>query len=211
MRLRCIPGATEKLENHPKIIQDEKCLKGKWHTQFSNNHPIHIEIGMGKGQFISTLAKQNPHVNYIGFEKFTNVLVRALGNLDDEAMENLYAIRMDVEEILDVFEEGEIERIYLNFSDPWPKDRHDKRRLTHHGFLERYEKVLTSGGKICFKTDNQLLFDYSLEEMEKHHWKVEKVTRDLHNSPYLEGNVMTEYEEKFVGLGMPIYRLEAFK
>ncbi len=211
MRLRSIPGATEKLETHPKVIKDEKNLKGKWHELFGNDHPIHIEIGMGKGQFISTLARQNPHVNYVGFEKFTNVLVRALGNLDDKDIGNLYAIRMDVEEILDVFEEGEIERIYLNFSDPWPKDRHDKRRLTHHGFLERYEKVLSSGGKICFKTDNETLFDYSSEEMEKYGWKTEKITRNLHHSPYVEGNVMTEYEEKFVGLGMPIYRLEATK
>lgn len=211
MRLRSIPNAQEKLETHPKVVKDEKSYRGKWHEKFGNENPIHIEIGMGKGRFVSTLADRHPDINYIGFEKFTNVLVRALHNLDDEKRENLYAIRMDVEEILEVFEEGEIDRIYLNFSDPWPKERHDKRRLTHKGFLDRYEKVLTPNGKICFKTDNQALFDFSLEQLEANGWKTEKVTRDLHSSPYVEGNVMTEYEEKFVSLGMPIYRVEATK
>ncbi|MCT4686187.1 tRNA (guanosine(46)-N7)-methyltransferase TrmB [Vallitalea sp.] len=211
MRLRNVKGSDKKVSEHSRIIEDEKDYKGKWNEKFGNNNPIHIEIGMGKGKFITTLAKNNPNINYIGFEKFTKVLVRALDNLDDEELDNVYAIRMDIEQILDVFEEGEIERIYLNFSDPWPKDRHAKRRLTHHDFLERYEKVLASNGRICFKTDNKHLFEFSLEEIEKHDWKTEKVTRDLHNSSYVEGNTMTEYEEKFVSLGMPIYRLEAFK
>lgn len=211
MRLRNVKGSDEKVSEHSRIIENEKDYKGKWNEKFGNDNPIHIEIGMGKGKFITTLAKNNPNINYIGFEKFTKVLVRALDNLDEEELYNAYAIRMDVEQILDVFEEGEIERIYLNFSDPWPKDRHAKRRLTHHDFLERYEKVLSPNGRIFFKTDNKHLFEFSLEEIEKHGWKTEKVTRDLHNSDYVEGNTMTEYEEKFVSLGMPICRLEAFK
>ncbi|GMQ61504.1 tRNA (guanosine(46)-N7)-methyltransferase TrmB [Vallitalea maricola] len=211
MRLRNVKGSDKKVSEHSRIIENEKDYKGKWNEKFGNDNPIHIEIGMGKGKFITTLAKNNPNINYIGFEKFTKVLVRALDNLEDEELDNVYAIRMDVEQILDVFEEGEIERIYLNFSDPWPKDRHAKRRLTHHDFLERYEKVLSPNGRICFKTDNKNLFEFSLEEIEKYGWKTEKVTRHLHNSDYVEGNTMTEYEEKFVSLGLPICRLEAFK
>lgn len=211
MRLRSIKNADERLVKHPRIVNNEKENRGKWEKIFDNNNPIHIEIGMGKGQFISTMAKNNPNINYIGFEKFTNVLVRALKNLTEENVNNVLAVRMDVEEILEVFEDGEIDRIYLNFSDPWPKDRHEKRRLTHHGFLERYNSILSPNGTLCFKTDNKDLFDFSLEEIEEYGWKLKNVTRDLHNSCYVEGNVMTEYEEKFVSRGMPIYRLEAYR
>lgn len=211
MRLRNVKDSDKKVSENLRIIENEKDYKGKWNEKFGNNNPIHIEVGMGKGQFITTLAKNNPDINYIGFEKFTKVLVRALNNLDEEELDNVFAIRMDAEQIVDVFEEGEIDRIYLNFSDPWPKDRHAKRRLTHHDFLERYEKVLSRDGRICFKTDNKSLFEFSLEEIEKHGWKADKVTRDLHNSDYVEYNTMTEYEEKFVSLGMPIYRVEAYK
>ncbi|MCT4545037.1 MAG: tRNA (guanosine(46)-N7)-methyltransferase TrmB [Vallitalea sp.] len=211
MRLRNIKDSDKKLDEHPKVINMEKEYKGKWNEKFGGDNPIHIEIGMGKGQFITSLAKNNSNINYIGFEKFTKVLVRALNNLSEEEINNVFVVRIDVEEILDIFEEGEIDRIYLNFSDPWPKDRHDKRRLTHHNFLEKYEKILSPKGKICFKTDNKNLFDFSLEELKKYNWNVEKVTRDLHNSIYVEDNTMTEYEEKFVSLNMPIYRLEAYK
>lgn len=210
MRLRNVVGAHEKLARHDLVINDAKEYKGKWQQLFNNDHAIHIEIGMGKGQFITTLAKKNPHINYIGFEKYTSVLVRALDKIDEEEnLNNIVVVRMDVEEILNVFEKGEIERVYLNFSDPWPKDRHAKRRLTHKNFLEKYKVILKEDGVICFKTDNKDLFDFSLEEIKNNGWVLSKVTRDLHNSDYLEGNVMTEYEEKFVEKGLPIYRLEA--
>ncbi|GKX30249.1 tRNA (guanine-N(7)-)-methyltransferase [Vallitalea longa] len=211
MRLRNVKDSDKKISIHPKVVKNEKNYKGKWNKIFNNDNPIHIEIGMGKGKFITTLAKNNPNINYIGFEKFTKVLVRALKNLEEEDLRNVLVIRMDAEEILDVFQEGEIDRIYLNFSDPWPKDRHDKRRLTHHNFLEKYEKILSPDGRICFKTDNKDLFEFSLEEIEKYGWKVEKVTRDLHSNDNGEDNIMTEYEEKFVSMGIPISRLEAVK
>lgn len=211
MRLRNVKDSDKKVSIHPKVVKEEKSYKGKWNEIFNNNNPIHIEIGMGKGKFVTTLAKNNPDINYIGFEKFTKVLVRALKNLDDEELENVLVIRMDAEEILEVFEEGEIDRVYLNFSDPWPKDRHAKRRLTHHNFLEKYEKILSPHGKVCFKTDNKDLFEFSLEEIQKYGWTVEKVTRDLHANADGEENVMTEYEEKFVSMGIPISRLEAVR
>lgn len=207
MRLRNVKGAREKIEGDNYTIKEPTEKKGIWHEVFGNNNPIHIEIGMGKGQFIMELARQNPNINYVGIEKYSSVLVRALDKRGELDQDNLYFIRMDAEDLNDVFEEDEVSQIYLNFSDPWPKERHAKRRLTSTQFLERYDKCLKGDGVVIFKTDNRELFDFSLEEVEQSKWELVNVTYDLHNSEYVEGNVMTEYEEKFSKEGKPINRM----
>ena len=157
------------------------------------------------------MAERNPEINYIGIEKYSSVLVRAVEKTENFEGENLRLIRMDAEEIEEVFAPEEVDRIYLNFSDPWPKDRHAKRRLTSARFLERYDHILAPDGRIMFKTDNRNLFDFSLEQIEEAGWILENYTYDLHNSKFNEGNVMTEYEEKFSAKGNPICRLTAYR
>ena len=209
MRLRHIKGAEEEIANSPYVIQDPKAVKGKWRQLFGNPNPIRIEIGMGKGKFIMELAAQNPDVNYVGIERYSSVLLRGLQKREQLELSNIYFIRLDALELAEVFEAGEVERIYLNFSDPWPKDRHAKRRLTSPAFLSVYEKILSDQGQIEFKTDNQDLFAYSLESIPSAGWTITEYTRDLHNSPMVLGNVMTEYETKFSSLGKPICKLIA--
>ena len=153
MRLRNVPGARETIIENKFSIQQPEQMKGKWAEVFQNDHPIHIEVGMGKGQFIIEMARRNPEVNYIGIEKYSSVLVRAVEKLEDFEQDNLRLIRMDAENIEEVFDKDEVDRIYLNFSDPWPKDRHAKRRLTSTRFLERYNNILTPEGRVMFKTD----------------------------------------------------------
>lgn len=212
MRLRNIKGAEEFIANSIYVVQNPEEYKGKWNTFFENSHPIHIEIGMGKGKFIHTLAELNPDINFIGIEMYSSVLYRAIEKRQECDLPNLYFIRMDAKHLRDVFDENEIDRIYLNFSDPWPKERHAKRRLTSPLFLELYNHVLSQEGCICFKTDNRALFDYSLETIDAiEPWKLKDVTYDLHHSPFAENNVMTEYEEKFSSKGMPIHRLVAYR
>ena len=211
MRLRNVPGARETIIENQFSIQEPEQKKGKWAEVFGNDHPIHIEVGMGKGQFIIEMARRNPEVNYIGIEKYSSVLVRAVEKLEDFKQDNLRLIRMDAENIEEVFDKDEVDRIYLNFSDPWPKDRHAKRRLTSTRFLERYDNILTPEGRVMFKTDNKDLFDFSLEQVEEAGWILENHTYDLHHSEYNEGNVMTEYEEKFSAKGNPICRLVAYR
>ena len=211
MRLRNIPGADDVIRQHPIAVKDEKEQKGKWKQLFGNDNPVYIEIGMGKGQFILTLAKQNPDVNYIGIERYSSVLLRALEKFDTEEyceLRNIRFVCMNAMEIAEVFEPGEVDRIYLNFSDPWPKARHANRRLTSVKFLEQYEKVLSEGGLIEFKTDNRPLFEFSLEQVEEAGWKLLAHTFDLHHEDAMNvGNVMTEYEEKFSSMGNPIHKL----
>lgn len=211
MRLRNVKGSREKIAGSEFVIHEPQSMKGKWHEFFENENPIHIEIGMGKGKFITTLAQQNPNINYIGIEKYSSVLIRALEKRAEIELDNLIFIRMDAEEIEEVFEKDEVDCIYLNFSDPWPKDRHAKRRLTSTQFLARYDKVLKREGEVIFKTDNRPLFDFSLEQVEEAGWKLKNHTFDLHHSEYMEGNVMTEYEEKFSKEGHPIHRLVAYR
>ena len=210
MRLRNIPGADEVVSNSPYCIQNPTKLKGLYRKEvFGNDNPIHIEIGMGKGQSITTLAKQNPNINYIGIERYTSVLLRAIQKVQDEEIPNLRFICFDAAEITDVFACREVDRIYLNFSDPWPKDRHSKRRLTSSTFLNRYNSILAKEGHIEFKTDNRDLFDFSVDEIDNHPlWKLDAITYDLHNDDTMNaGNIMTEYEEKFSSKGNPIYKL----
>lgn len=211
MRLRNVPGAKETIIQSDFSIQEPKTYRGKWKEEFKNQNPIHIEIGMGKGKFILEMAERNPEINYIGIEKYSSVLVRAVEKTENFEGENLRLIRMDAEEIEEVFAPEEVDRIYLNFSDPWPKDRHAKRRLTSARFLERYDHILAPDGRIMFKTDNRNLFDFSLEQIEEAGWILENYTYDLHNSKFNEGNVMTEYEEKFSAKGNPICRLTAYR
>ncbi len=212
MRLRNIPSADDTIAESQYCIQTPESFRGSWQSVFQNDHPLHIEIGMGKGHFILQLAQQNPDINYIGIEKYTSVLLRAVQKMDSLTAPpvNLRFICMNAENLLEVFAEKEISRIYLNFSDPWPKKRHARRRLTSREFLNLYDHILTDHGTIEFKTDNKLLFEFSLEELPQARWKLESCTNDLHNNPEMNaGNIMTEYEQKFSALGNPIYKLTA--
>ena len=207
MRLRNVPGSRDDIANSEYVIHEPEKHKGEISSFFPVNQPLFIEIGMGKGQFITTLAKLHPEINYIGIEKYSSVLVRAIEKQTELELPNLKFIRMDAENINEVFGENEVDGIYLNFSDPWPKDRHAKRRLTSRQFFARYEKLLNPEGKIQFKTDNANLFDFSLEEVEATNFKATEVSYDLHNSEWNEGNIMTEYEERFSAKGNPIKRV----
>lgn len=209
MRLRNVKGAREAMVESDFTVNEPAENKGKWHSFFENDNPIYLEIGTGKGRFITTLAAENPNINYIGIEKYSSVLIRALEKQKELLLPNLIFIRMDAEGIEDIFDTGEIDRIYLNFSDPWPKDRHAKRRLTSRQYFERYDKILAPHGKVEFKTDNRVLFDFSVEEVREAGWNLDAVTYDLHNSEMNEGNVMTEYEIRFSNEGTPINKLIA--
>lgn len=192
------------------VYTEPEGMAGTWREVFGNDNPIHIEIGMGKGRFISTLAQMNPDINYIGIEKYSSVLLRAVEKQDELQLPNLRFIRMDAENITEVFAKGEVDRIYLNFSDPWPKDRHAKRRLTSRQFFARYNEILKQAGRVEFKTDNRGLFDFSVEEVGEAGWNLDVCTYDLHNDEVLnQGNVCTEYEEKFSSQGNPICKLVA--
>ncbi len=209
MRLRNDPQAYDKLELSKNYIQNPKEFKSRWHEHFGNNNPIHMEIGSGKGRFITTLAQQNPQINYIALEKFPTVLLKLIKKIPEQGIQNLAVISTDAELLEEIFDKGEIDKLYLNFSDPWPKSRHAKRRLTASSFLELYKKVLKTGAILEFKTDNRGLFDFSLEEIKNAHYTLKQVTFDLYNSDLLEGNIATEYEEKFRNLGTPINKLIA--
>ncbi len=210
MRLRNIKGADEAVAASPYCVSAPEEYKGKWQDFFKNTNPVHIEIGMGKGQFIMELARQNPNINYIGIERYTSVLLRALQKMELEPLENLCFLCVDAQILPEVFNPGEVARIYLNFSDPWPKDRHAKRRLTSRNFMACYDKFLDKNGHIEFKTDNQGLFDFSLEEIPQAGWNITAFTKDLHHDTSMNaGNIMTEYEEKFSSMGNPICKLIA--
>lgn len=208
MRLRNKPWAKEKIASYPQyIIPQSEQYKGRWHELFANDNPIHIEIGTGKGRFITEMAKMHPHINYIGIELYESVIVCALDKLIENDLPNLRLLNVNAKELTNIFAKGEVERIYLNFSDPWPKKRHEKRRLTYRSFLELYENILVDEGEIHFKTDNRGLFEYSLVSFSQYGLVLQYVSLDLHRSD-VEGNVMTEYEQKFSEKGNPIYRCE---
>lgn len=211
MRLRNIPGADEVVSNSPYCIQNPVEHKGKWKEVLGNSNPIHIEVGMGKGRFLMELAAMHPDINYIGIERYTSVLLRAVQKMEEAPLPNVHFLCIDAATLPEIFAKDEVSRIYLNFSDPWPKDRHAKRRLTSSEFLARYDQFLAADGRIEFKTDNQDLFTFSLEEIDSSDkWHLDASTRDLHHDPVLnEGNVMTEYEEKFSSVGNPICKLIA--
>ena len=209
MRLRNIPGSREVIGESKYVIHEMEKAKGKWSEIFQNDHPIYLEVGMGKGRFITQLALENPDKNFIGIENYSSVLLRALEKREQlPELMNLYFLRMDAEDLENVFAPGEVSGIYLNFSDPWPKDRHAKRRLPSKEFLARYDKILVREGKVEFKTDNIDLFRFALEQVEEAGWKLEAHTFDLHNdSEMVKGNIMTEYEERFSSQGNPICKM----
>ena len=205
MRLKNVPGSREAIAQSRFVIHDPQEQKGKWAEAFGRKAPLHIEIGTGKGRFLMGLAALHPEIDYIGIEKYSSVLLRAIQKMEERELPNVRFIRMDAEEITEVFGPGEADRIYLNFSDPWPKDRHAKRRLPSRQFLNRYAQILKPEGTIEFKTDNRALFDFALEELEPAGWRAEEVTFDLHaDERLMQGNVMTEYEERFSAAGNPI-------
>ncbi|NTR84776.1 tRNA (guanosine(46)-N7)-methyltransferase TrmB [Enterococcus faecium] len=209
MRVRNRPGAAEMLAAHPNfVISDPTLWKGTWNELFGNDHPIHIEIGMGKGQFITGMAKAHPEINYIGVEMQVSVVSIALDKLIEQPLPNLKLLHVDGSALTEYFADSEVDQIYLNFSDPWPKKRHEKRRLTYKTFLAVDEQILRPNGEIHFKTDNQGLFEYSLASFSQYGMILKQVWLDLHQSQF-EGNIMTEYEEKFSSKGQRIYRVEA--
>lgn len=209
MRVRYRQGADELLAAYPNYVaQNPEEWKGRWHERFGNQNPIHIEIGTGKGQFITEMAKAHPEINYIGVEMQVSVVSMALDRLVEANISNLQLLHVDGSALTNYFADNEVDQIYLNFSDPWPKTRHEKRRLTFKTFLATDEQILKPNGEIHFKTDNQGLFEYSLASFSQYGMIIQKVWLDLHHSDY-EGNIMTEYEEKFSSRGQRIYRVEA--
>lgn len=220
MRLRNIKGSREIIAACRYVIAPEKeegtsfaqrcswSVRGRWAEVFGNTHPVRVEIGMGKGAFLMEMAFRNPRINYVGIEKYSSVLLRAVQKQNERELPNVRLIRMEAENIADVFAEGEVDRIYLNFSDPWPKESHAGRRLTSGQFLARYDRILKDGGMIEFKTDNRDLFDFSLGEIDGKCWELRAVTTDLHHDPELNrDNIMTEYEKRWSEEGKPICAL----
>ena len=208
MRLRNIAGSREVIADSAFTIKEPEKKKGLFKKEvFGNDNPVHVEIGMGKGRFLMDMAQLHPDINYVGIEKYSSVLLRAIQKQEELQLPNVIFIRMDAEDITEVFDESEVGKIYLNFSDPWPKDRHAKRRLPSREFLKRYDKILKKDGVVEFKTDNEGLFTFARDEVKPAGWNIDAITYDLHNDEVMnEGNVMTEYEEKFSSLGNPIFK-----
>ncbi|MCL2676901.1 MAG: tRNA (guanosine(46)-N7)-methyltransferase TrmB [Streptococcaceae bacterium] len=211
MRVRNRKGAPEYLKaNEHIVVENPADFKGRWAERFGNNAPVHIEVGSGKGAFIVGMAALNPHINYIAIDLQISVLSHALDKAIEANLPNVQMILVDGASLTEYFADGEIDQVYLNFSDPWPKTRHEKRRLTYQSFLKTYEKILKPEGQIHFKTDNRGLFEYSLASMSQYGMILKQVWLDLHtDEEFAKVNVMTEYEEKFSGKGQAIYRLEA--
>ena len=208
VRLKTIKGAKDKINKSPYIVQNPEDYKGKYQTLFKNNNKIHLEIGMGKGDFIINMAKKYPNINFIGIEKFDSVILRATQKLENENLQNLKLIRFDAVEIENIFDR-EIDTIYLNFSDPWPKNRHEDRRLTSRKFLERYDNIFKNKKHIIQKTDNRKLFEFSIKSFTDYNYKIKNISLNLHEDDI--DNVETEYEKRFISLGFPIYMIEVEK
>jgi len=209
MRLRNVKGARQMIEAHPQyIIDDQENTMLQLDKLFASTKPIHIEIGMGKGQFIYDLAASQKDVNFIGIERFDSVIIRALEKVIEAPLENLYLLRADAMHVLQLIPPQSVERIYLNFSDPWPKDRHHKRRLTSLQFLDRYKVLLQPLGEIHFKTDNPVLFSYSVQTITEHNMDILFKDNDIHSHENCD-NIMTEFEAKFVAEGKPIHKIIA--
>lgn len=210
MRRRKKKGSDEKLLSYQNYVikEDIDKLKGVWSNKFNNNNPIHVEFGTGRGKFITTLAKQNPNINYIAMEIKEEVLLKAVEKADEANLKNILFIWGNVNSILDYFDKGEVNRVYVNFCDPWPKTRWSKRRLTHSNYLNKYKEILNDEGEVHFKTDNQDLFEFSLNEIASNDWLLKNISLDLAKNENIE-NVTTEYEDKFMSQGLKIFRCEA--
>lgn len=209
MRQRNKPWADEYLqEKNHIVIHDPKSKRGNWNQLFNNNNPIHVEIGSGKGQFISGMAKQHPDINFIGIELAKSIIVSAVQKIDEESLANVFMLNENAIDVREMFAEDEISMIYLNFSDPWPKNRHEKRRLTYERFLGQYQDILCTNGEVILKTDNRGLFEYSVVSFSQYGMTLNELNVDLHAIED-ESNVKTEYEEKFSAKGQPIYRCKA--
>lgn len=207
MRLKNVRNSDEILFGNPDIVvTNGKEHRGKWASLFQKKQPIHIEVGMGKGRFVYEMAKANPDINFIGIEKMDNVIIKAVNKQKEDRVPNLMLLRFDAKDLIEVFEDDEIDRVYLNFSDPWPKARHEKRRLTYKTFLRSYERICKTK-ELCFKTDNRLLFEYSVMSLNNYGCDIEFITFDLHKLDMF--NIMTEYEEKWSKRGYPIYKIDA--
>lgn len=210
MRRRNVKNAKGRIENHPElVVLNYKDYKGKWKSFFGNDNPIYLEIGMGKGKFLLEHAKTYPNINFIGLEKFDSVIVQAVEKIYPLELNNIKLINADAEELLDMFEENEISKIFLNFSDPWPKNRHEKRRLSHANFLNRYNVILN--GDIEMKTDNRELFEFSLISFNQNKWNFLELSLDLHHRNEDEYIITTEYEERFTKKGNVIYYIRTSK
>ncbi|MED1953319.1 tRNA (guanosine(46)-N7)-methyltransferase TrmB [Brevibacillus centrosporus] len=209
MRLRNIPGAESALREYPTFVDNPVSFKGRWNERFGNNNPIHVEIGCGKGRFINTLAERHPDVNFIAVELKAEVVLRAVQRTEYREIPNLAFVQFNAAVLTDLFADQELSRLYLNFSDPWPKTRHAKRRLTYASFLQTYRQVLKPDGEIHMKTDNEKLFEFSLNQFALERFQMHNITFDLHQSKLAEDNVMTEYEQRFSSRGQRIYRVEA--
>jgi len=207
--MRNIPDADERIARHGSHVAIPAALKGNWRDHLHVSGPLHVELGSGKGQFITTLANRHPDTAFVAVERFATILVQLLKRIPEESLTNLAVLNMDARELEVCFAPGEIDRIYLNFSDPWPKVRHANRRLTFRSFLDIYRIVLSEHGDLHLKTDNIDLFDYSLESIPAAGWTIANLSRNLHAEPWSEDNIKTEYEEKFSGMGHPIYWLTA--
>ena len=206
MRVRFDKNAAEFLNEENIHINNAQEYKGKWNKLFNNKNEIYLEIGMGKGDFIVGMAKRYPNINFIGVERNVTILAKACKKILSENLTNIRIISEDAEKLEEIFEKNEVDKIFLNFSDPWPKSKHAKRRLTYYKFLNIYENILKDDGVIEFKTDNQILFEFTIMEVNNTNRKIEYISLDLHNSD-CEDNIMTEYEEKFSKKGNKIYKL----
>lgn len=210
MRVKHKKWADPLMAAHPELLVDDATkLKGKWQSRFPKEQPLHLEVGMGKGQFIIGMARAHPEINFIGLEIQRTVAAIALKKALPEKLPNLQLICGEGEELTEYFEPGEVDKLYLNFSDPWPKKRHAKRRLTYHTFLSEYQLILQSQGQVELKTDNMGFFEFSVVSMNNFGMKFDGIWLDLHNSDENEHNVETEYEHKFAAKGQPIYKLTA--
>ncbi len=207
--MRNIPGASEKIAGNACFIQEPQTLKGQWLEYFPNVRQLHVEIGSGKGQFITALAQQQTDIAFVAIERYSSVLMKLIKKIPETGMPNLAVMNVNARLMEEYFAPGEIDCVYLNFSDPWPKSRHEDRRLTSKVFLDIYRKVLAQGGEIHLKTDNVSLFDFSIQSFTENGWTLVDITRDLHNSVWAENNMMTEYEERFSSLGQKIHRFVA--
>lgn len=209
MRLRRNPKAIELLTTHPLSVTDYENQKGNWKKLFDTAHPIYVELGTGKGQFLAKASTVYPNINWIGVEKIQEPLLLAACKGEETGNTNVRYLWLDIAKLQDAFASGEVDRFYLHFSDPWPKARHYKRRLTYRDFLQVYKQLLSPQGDLILKTDSKSLFEFSVDELKEQDWTIVEQSNDLHHSSWAETNITTEYEEKFAGKGMPIYFLRA--